>query len=102
MLLHNLGKCKVAMLWLEVPLPALLAVQVLQIVVVTSPVLLLLLLLLSAPLLLWLLLLHVVVVPVSHYLLPANLQKIFYTGQNIFVGSINKNISEVIILENDE
>ena len=73
MLLHNLGKCKVAMLWLEVPLPALLAVQVLQIVVVTSPVLLLLLLLLSAPLLLWLLLLHVVVVPVSHYLLPANL-----------------------------
>ena len=90
-----------AMSWLEVPLPALLAVQVLQIVVVTSPVLLLLLLL-SAPLLLWLLLLHVVMVRVSYYLLPANLQKIFYTGQNIFVGSINKNISEVIILENDE
>ena len=71
----------VAMSWLEVPLPALLAVQVLQIVVVASPVLLLLL---SAPLLLRLL--HVVMVPVSHYLLSANLQQIFLYRPEYFCG----------------
>ena len=74
-----------AMSWLEVPLPALLAVQVLQIIVVTSPVLLLLLLL-SAPLLLWLLLLHVVMVRVSYYLLPANLQKNILYRPEYFCG----------------
>ena len=100
MLLHNFGKCKVSMSWLEVPLPALLAVQVLQIVVVTSPVLLLLLL--SAPL--WLLLLlHVVVVPVSHYLLPANLTTNIFIQARIFLRELEiKIFPKFIILENDE
>ena len=101
MLLHNFGKCKVSMSWLEVPLPALLAVQVLQIVVVTSPVLLLLLLLLSAPLLLWLLLLHVVVVPVSHYLLPANLTTNIFIQARIFLREL-KIFPKFIILEKDQ
>ena len=100
MLLHNFGKCKVSMSWLEVPLPALLAVQVLQIVVVTSPVLLLLLLL-SAPLLLWLLLLHVVVVPVSHYLLPANLTTNIFIQARIFLREL-KIFPKFIILEKDQ
>ena len=80
----------VAMSWLEVPLPALLAVQVLQIVVVTSPVLLLLLLLLSAPLLLRLL--HVVMVPVSHYLLPANLTTNIFIQARIFLWEVTMKI----------
>ena len=83
---------QVAMSWLEVPLPALLAVQVLQIVVVTSPVLLLLLLLLllSAPLLLRLL--HVVMVPVSHYLLPANLTTNIFIQARIFLWEVTMKI----------
>ena len=90
------------MSWLEVPLPALLAVQVLQIVVVTSPVLLLLLLL-SAPLLLWLLLLHVVVVPVSHYLLPANLTTNIFIQARIFLRELEiKIFPKFIILEKDQ
>ena len=88
------------MSWLEVPLPALLTVQVLQIVVVTSPVLLLLLLL-SAPLLLWLLLLHVVMVPVSHYLLPANLTTNIFIQARIFLREL-KIFPKFIILENDK